>query len=134
MARALQARRVIALVVTIALTLSACGGFDRDISVVKQSNAPTGIANEELVRQIAGARGKIVWSAERPEKYKDNENIVLVRATVDRVGRSGAKHEVVMDWIHNRQTEKVDLEGLKVDGEERSVVGGALQVLLLQLD
>src|SRR5262249_3471493 len=71
MARASQARRVIALVFTIALTLSACGGFDRDISVVKQSNASTGIANEELVRQIAGARGKIVWSAERPEKYKD---------------------------------------------------------------
>jgi hypothetical protein len=53
---------------------------------------------------------------------------------VDRVGRSGAKHQVVMDWIHNRQTQKVDLEGVKVDGEERSVVGGALQVLLLQLD
>jgi hypothetical protein len=86
------------------------------------------------VRQIAGARGKIDWSAERPEKYKDNENIVLVRARVDRVGRSGAKHQVVMDWIHNRQTQKVDLEGVKVDGEERSVVGGALQVLLLQLD
>jgi hypothetical protein len=134
MARASQARRLLALVFTVALTLSACGGFDRDINVVKQSNAPTGIANEELVRQIAGARGKIDWSAERPEKYKDNENIVLVRARVDRVGRSGAKHQVVMDWIHNRQTQKVDLEGVKVDGEERSVVGGALQVLLLQLD
>jgi hypothetical protein len=58
MARALQARRLLAFVFTVALTLSACGGFDRDINVVKQSNAPTGIANEELVRQIAGARGK----------------------------------------------------------------------------
>ena len=43
MARALQARRLLALVFTVALTLSACGGFDRDINVVKQSNAPTGI-------------------------------------------------------------------------------------------
>ena len=134
MARAPKARRVMALALAIALMLSACGGFERDIDVVKQSNAPIGIANEELVRQIAGARGEIAWSAEHSEKYKDNENIVLVRATVDRIGRSGAKHQVVMDWIHNRQTEKVDLEGVKVDGEEQSVVGGALQVLLLQLD
>ena len=52
MARALQARRLLALVFTVALTLSACGGFDRDINMVKQSNAPTGIANEELVRQM----------------------------------------------------------------------------------
>ena len=129
-----QARRVLTLAFTFVLWLTACGGFERDIDVVKQSNAPTGIVNDELVRQLAGARGKIAWSAERPEKYKDNENIVLVRATVDRIGRSGAKHQVVMDWIHNRQTQKVDLERVLVDGEEKDLVGGALQLFLLQLD
>ena len=64
--------------------LAACGAYSRDIEAVKQSNVPTGIVNEELVKQFAGARGKIDWSAEQPEKYKDNENIVLVRATIDR--------------------------------------------------
>ncbi len=134
MPRGLNARRMLALAVTLAVLLAACGGFERDIDVVKQSNAPTGIANEELVRQLAGARGKVAWSAERPETYKDNEHIVLVRATVERIGRSGAKHQVVMDWIHNRQTQKVDLERVKVDGEEQDLVGGALQLFLLQLD
>ena len=89
-------------------------------------------AGEQLPRP--GARGKATWSAERPEKYKDNEHIVLVRATVDRIGRSGSKHQVVLDWIHNRQTEKIDLERVTVDGEEQSLVGGALQFLLLQMD
>ena len=118
----------------LAFLLAACGGYARDIEAVKQSNVPTGIVNEELVRQIAGARGQASWSAERPEKYKDNEQIVLVRAMVDRIGRSGAKHQVVLDWIRNRQTEKIDLERVLVDGEEQSLVGGALQFLLLQLD
>ncbi len=129
-----KAPRFLPLALALAFVLAACGGYGSDIEAVKQSSAPTGIVNEELVRQIAGARGKASWSAERPEKYKDNENIVLVRAMVDRIGRSGAKHQVVLDWIHNRQTEKIDLERVLVDGEEQTLVGGALQVLLLQLD
>ena len=134
MRRGLKARRVLVLAVTLVLMLAACGGFQEDMDVVKQSTVPTGIANEELTRQLAGARGKVAWSAERPEKYKDNEHIVLVRATIDRIGRSGAEHQVVLDWIHNRQTRKVDLERMLVDGEEKDLVGGALQLLLLQLD
>jgi hypothetical protein len=129
-----KALRAVALVFAVAAWLAACGGYARDIEAVKQSSAPTGLVNEELVEQFAGARGKATWSAERPEKYKDNEHIVLVRATVDRIGRSGSKHQVVLDWIHNRQTEKIDLERVTVDGEEQSLVGGALQFLLLQLD
>ena len=134
MPQGLKALRAVALVFAVAAWLAACGGYARDIEAVKQSSVPTGIVNEELVKQFAGARGKATWSAERPEKYKDNENIVLVRATVDRIGRSGAKHQVVLDWIHNRQTEKIDLERVTVDGEEQSMVGGALQFLLLQMD
>ncbi len=134
MPQGLKARRLLALAFTLVVLLAACGGFKQDIEVVKQSDSPTGIVNEELARQLAGARGKVAWSAERPEKYKDNEHIVLVRATIDRIGRSGAKHQVVLDWIHNRQTRKVDLERVLVDGEEKDLVGGALQLLLLQLD
>jgi hypothetical protein len=134
MRRGLLASRPGRLSLVLALLVAACGAFHRDIDAVKRSAAPTGIENEELVRQLAGARGQVNWSAERPEKYKDNPYIVLVRATIDRIGRSGAKHQVVMDWVHNRQTDKVDLERLQVDGEDKDVVGGALQLFLLQLD
>ena len=91
-------------------------------------------AAARLARSASRRASQASWSAERPEKYKDNEHIVLVRATVDRIGRSGSKHQVVLDWIHNRQTEKIDLERVTVDGEEQSLVGGALQFLLLQMD
>jgi hypothetical protein len=124
----------LALLLVLAVLIAACGAYSRDIEAVKQSNVPTGIVNEELAKQFAGARGKIGWSAERPEKYKANENIVLVRATIERIGRSGAKREVVLEWIRNRQTDKIDMERVLVDGEEQGMVGGALQLLLLQLD
>ena len=136
MPQGLKAPRALALALVLLLSalLVACGAYSRDIDAVKQSNVPTGIVNEELAKQFAGARGKIDWSAERPEKYKDNENIVLVRAKIDRVGRSGNKREVVLEWIRNRQTDKIDMERVLVDGEEQGMVGGALQLLLLQLD
>ena len=136
MPQGLKAPRALALalVLLLAALLVACGAYSRDIDAVKQSNVPTGIVNEDLAKQFAGARGKIDWSAERPEKYKDNENIVLVRATIERVGRSGNKREVVLEWIRNRQTDKIDMERVLVDGEEQGMMGGALQLLLLQLD
>ena len=118
MPQGLKAPRALAhALVLLLVVLAACGAYSRDIEAVKQSNVPTGIVNEELAKQFAGARGKIDWSAEQPEKYKDNENIVLVRAKIDRVGRSGAKRE-----------------GVLVDGQEQGMMGGALQLLLLQLD
>ena len=136
MPQGLKAPRALALalVLLLAVLLTACGAYSRDIEAVKQSNVPTGIVNEELAKQFAGARGKIDWSAERPEKYKDNENIVLVRATIERIGRSGNRREVILEWIRNRQTEKIDMERVLVDGEEQGMMGGALQLLLLQLD
>ncbi len=129
-----KAPRAVALALMLAVLLAACGGYARDIETVKQSDVPTGIVNEELVRQFAGARGKASWTAERPEKYKDNDTIVLVRATIERIGRSGNRHEVILEWVRNRQTEKIDMERVLVDGQEQSMVGGALQFLLLQLD
>jgi hypothetical protein len=124
----------LALLLVLAVLIAACGAYSRDIEAVKQSNVPTGIVNEELAKQFAGARGKVDWSAERPEKYKDNENIELVRATIERLGRSGNRREVILEWIRNRQTDKIDMERVLVDGEEQGMVGGALQLLLLQLD
>ena len=97
MPQGLKAPRALALALVLLLAvLTACGSYSRDIEAVKESNVPTGIVNEELAKQFAGARGKIDWAAERPEKYKDNENIVLVRATIERTGRSGNKREVIL--------------------------------------
>ena len=94
--RGLKARGVLALVFMIALTLSACGGSDRDISEVKRSNARTGIADGTGTPDRRCARqNRLVGRA--PGEYKDNEPSSWCAAIVDRVCCSGAKHQVMMD-------------------------------------
>jgi hypothetical protein len=48
--------------------------------------------------------------------------------------RAGGKRVVVLEFIHNRQTEKVALDRLLVDGQPQSLVGGFLNLLLMQLE
>jgi hypothetical protein len=127
-------RLTAAAIGVLVLLLAACGGYEADIEAVKRSDQPTGIVNEKFATEIAGARGEVTWSASRPETYKDNEHIVLVTATIDRIGKSGRKRQVVLDYIRNRQTDKVDLERVLVDGEPQDIVGAALQLFLMRLD
>ena len=41
---------------------------------------------------------------------------------------------MVLEFIHNRQTEKVALDRLLVDGKPQSLVSGFLNLLLMQLE
>ena len=104
------------------------------MNAVRQATTLTDATNDELAQQIAGARGKVAWSAGRSETYRDNEFIVLVRATIERTTRAGAKRVVVLEFIHNRQNGKVAFEQLLVDGRPQDLVAGALGLLLMQLE
>lgn len=118
-----------------ALTLAACGDYSEDIDDVRQARTLfDDRTNDELAREIAGARGKVEWSANRPEKYQDNEHIVGVDATIDRTTRTGAKRVVVLHYIHNRQTQQIAFDGLDIDGRPQDLIGGALNLLLMQLE
>jgi hypothetical protein len=114
--------------------LVGCSSYSGDIAAVRQSTSPTGMTNEDFVRQIAGARGQFDWSAGIADRYKANDAIVLVSATIQRIGRSGAKHQVVLEYIHNRQTGMVDLDRVLIDGKPQDIVGAALNFLMMQLD
>ena len=124
------------LVLILFLTaLAACGeNFDRDIETVRAARTFGDDTNDELARQIAGARGKVEWQGSRLEKYQDNEHIVGVTAHVERYTRAGAKRLVELQFINNRQTQQVAFEQVLIDGRPQDLIGGALNLLLLQLE
>lgn len=130
-------RRLRGLCVVLALAGAALAGCDRygsDIEAVKRAKATSDLTNEDLVKEIAGARGSIEWSAGPATAYPDSRDIVAVAATVTRPSRAGGRRVVVLEFIHNRQTGKVALDRLLVDGQPQSLVGGFLNLLLMQLE
>lgn len=128
-----RAVRLMAVILVVA-GLAACDSYEDDIAAVKAAETTPGATNEAFANQLAGARGKVTWSAERPEAYRDNPNIVLVTATIDKTTRSGQKRTIVLEYLNNRQTRKVALERALVDGEPQGLVSGMLNLLLLQLE
>ena len=120
-----------AAVIVLAL-LAACGGYDSDIAAVKKAEATPGTTNEAWVNDIAGARGHVSWSAGKAAAY-NNDDIVEVVAAIDRPGANGGSHKLELHFIHNRQTEKIALDNVVVDGKPQGLLGGALNLLLLQL-
>jgi hypothetical protein len=120
-----------AAIIALAL-LAACSSYDSDIAAVKNAEATPGQTNEAWVNTIAGARGHVDWSAGKAAAY-NNSDIVEVVATIDKPAATGGNHKIELHFIHNRQTEKVALDNVVVDGKSQGLLGGALNLLLLQL-
>jgi hypothetical protein len=115
--------------------LAACSDYSNDIEAVRQARTVLqDQTNDEAARQIAGARGKVEWIAERPDKYADNEFIVAVTAKIERTTRAGGKRLVELQFIRNRQNQQIAFEQLTIDGQPQGLVGGALNLLLMQLE
>jgi len=112
--------------------LAACGSYESDIAAVKKAEATSGTSNEAWVNDIAGARGHVEWTAGKAAAY-NNADIVEVVASIDRPAAGGATHKIELHFIHNRQTQKVALDNVSVDGKSQGLLGGALNLLLLQL-
>jgi hypothetical protein len=113
------------------LLLAACGGYSSDIEAVKKAESLTGQTNDELVREIAGARGTYDWNAK--EYVEGKEEIILVEARIEKTDNKGGDHVIQLQWVHNRQTGKVGSEDVIVDGRSRGVLQGAMDLLMLQL-
>src|SRR4030095_149381 len=84
--------------------------------------------------KLAGARVKVEWVGDRPDKYKDNEYIVAVTAKIERITRAGAKRQIELQFIRNRQNQRISSAQLTTDGAPQGLVGGALNLLLMQLE
>ena len=120
-----------AAILAVAL-LAACGSYGSDIATVKKAEATPGTTNEAWVNDIAGARGHVEWSAGKVASH-NNDDIVEVVASIDRPSANGGSHKIELHFIHNRQTDKVALDNVTVDGKSQGLLGGALNLLLLQL-
>ena len=130
----MQLRRLV-LVAVVALATTACSDYSQDIDAVRQARTVVDDqTNDDLARQLAGARGKVDWEAERPEKYADNEHIVGVTAKIERITRAGGKRLIELQFIRNRQNQQIAFEQLTIDGRPQGLVGGALNLLLMQLE
>lgn len=125
-------RLITALALAGTLVLAACGYGD-DIATVKKAETLPGKNNEALVNDLAGAHGSVDWTGSKPDRFKDTE-IVLVTATIKQIGRSGKEHHLVFDFVNNRQTQKVGIDRVLVDGEEQNLLTLPFNLIKLQLD
>jgi len=114
--------------------LAACGGYGPDISAVKRAETTPGISNEAWANDIAGARGHVEWTAAKAAAY-NNDDVIEVVARIDRpVAGGGRTHKVELHFVRNRQTEKIALDSVFVDGQQQGLIGAALNLMLMQLE
>jgi hypothetical protein len=124
-------RSILMIPVAGALALLGCDSYKSDIAAVKRAETVPGETNEELVMDLAGARASIDWRAE-PAKQYDNDDIIAVTATINRLGQAGQRSKVDLVYIHNRQTKQVSFEELRLNGQRQDLFTGALNLLLLE--
>ncbi|MFO1058331.1 MAG: hypothetical protein U1E53_15360 [Dongiaceae bacterium] len=134
-ARPSRRRLAVAAAALLLLPLAGCGErYEADIAAVKAAETVPGTSNEKLVDELAGARGKVAWEGGPADpRYRDNTAIVGVAATIERTTRLGEKRVIRLQFIHNRQTRQVALDGMTVDGQPQDLLAGALNLMLLQL-
>jgi hypothetical protein len=127
--------RILLGVCVAAMLLAACSDYSKDIEAVRQGRTVVDDqTNDELALQLAGARGKVEWVADRPERYADNEHIVGVTAKIERTTRAGGKRLIELQFIRNRQNQQIAFEQVTIDGQPQTLIGGALNLLLMQLE
>jgi hypothetical protein len=124
-------RHLLVLALAGTAVLAGCDNYDADINAVKQAETLPGRSNDELVMDLAGARSSVEWTADKAEQY-DNDDIVAVTATINRVGQAGQRSVVDLIYLHNRQTKKVAFEELRLNGKRQDLFTGALNLFLLE--
>ena len=122
------------LVVLLSAGITGCNQYKSDIDAVKVADSIfPGKSNEIIAIEIAGARGAIEWTAGKSVKY-DEPVIVQVSAVINRVGATGVKHKVELQFINNRQTKKVAFDQVLVDDKPKDLVSGAMSLFMMQLE
>lgn len=113
----------------VGLAVAACSGHDKSIDAVKTTTLG-GKTYESIVNDLAGAKGEVDWSATDSKEYKD---AVEVTAKVDKAGKD-AKRSAQLTWLHNPKTQKIELIGVTIDGQQESLLTGAIGLLQMTLE
>jgi len=118
----------------VATGIAGCDRYGDDIDAVKTAESVIpGKTNEILAIDIAGARGTIEWQGSPAPQY-ESPDIVGVEAVIKRIGATGVRHQVEIDFVPNRQTKKVGFDGVLVDGRKQDFMSGAFSLFLMQLE
>jgi hypothetical protein len=128
-------RAILALVLCIlSVGFTACDRYGDDIDAVKTAQTVVpGKSNEVLAIDIAGARGTVEWQGGAAPQYQ-SADIVSVTAVIKRISATGKRHQIELDFVHNRQTKKVGFDGVLVDGKKQDLVSGAFNLFMMQLE
>ena len=125
---------LVLLLCAIGVGLGACDRYGDDIDAVKHAESVIpGKSNEILTIDIAGARGTVDWKGGPAPQYQ-SDDIVGVTAVIKRISTNGNRHQIELDFVHNRQTKKVAFDGALVDGKKQDILSGALSLFLMQLE
>lgn len=111
--------------------VAGCDSYKDDIASVQAAETTPGQTNAELATDIAGANGKVEWSATEADGREDT---VRVAADIERPADSGPAHEIRLEFLHDRKDRQVVLDRVLVDGREQNLVSGVLNLLLMQLE
>lgn len=111
--------------------VAGCDSYKDDIASVQAAETTPGQTNAELAIDIAGANGKVEWSATEADGREDT---VRVAADIERPADSGPAHEIRLEFLHDRKDRQVVLDRVLVDGREQNLVSGVLNLLLMQLE
>ena len=122
------------IVIVAVAALTGCNRYGDDIDAAKTAESIIpGKSNDVVAIEIAGARGTVEWAGGPAPKY-ESDDIVGVQAVIKRISGNGNRHEIELDFIHNRQTKKVAFDGAIVDGKKQDMLSGALTLFLMQLE
>ena len=111
--------------------VAGCDSYKDDIAAVQAAETTPGQTNAELASDIAGADGKVEWSATGVDGREDTVRVV---AEIDRPAGSGPAHKIQLEFLHDRKSRDVLLDRVLVDGREQNLVSGVLNLLLMQLE
>ena len=125
---------LLTLVLLALVPLAGCDRYADDVDAVKTAETVVpGKSNQILAIDIAGARGTVEWHGGPATQY-ESADIVGVQVVIKRIGATGKRHEIELDFVHNRQTKKVGFDGAKVDGQKQDLISGAMSLFLMQLE
>lgn len=110
-----------------AFVLAGCDNYESDIQTVKRAAILPGLSNEELVLDLGGERASAEWTADST----DQDDVIEVIATINRVGQAGKRSTIELHYSHNRQSKTVTLDRVLLNGKRQGLASGAIDLFSL---
>ena len=112
-----------------AFLLAGCDNYESDIQAVQRAAILPGLSNEELVLDLAGERSSAKWTGSSTEQ----DDVVEVIATINRVGKAGKRSTIELHYSHDRQAKSVTLDRVLLNGKRQDLASGAINLNNLNL-